>query len=172
VENSTLLSSKLETRFFVYGFFLDSANVTFIKNDRQNIFPGHRFLVIQYFNRKMEIRYRFFQSFVAKYTFQEALQKGNNDFSHDEIVDFLQKLETFISSKKWTQEIEGFYDRFFQVKMSNVEAKILGKIPLDIVWGEGCVEEFFKEKEKFDHFKENKNFPKFFLTKEGDSKNL
>lgn len=164
IHNGQKLLTEIEQDFFAYGFNLDAAPRYTLDRCGSGHYSGHVFVVIQYLDEKNEIRYRFFQSFVMKYTLNEYLSKNNNDFSHDEFLKFLEELENFISSKNWTTDSMNFHKKYFHTKgCRDTNWVFPSGIPLEINWKKICVENVITQKTHYEQFKNSTFFPKSFI---------
>jgi len=151
--NAQLLTKTASTTFFAYLFAID----------HKDSFPGHGFIVIQYLDEQ-EIRYRIFQSYIGKFCLKEYLKKNNNTIDSDEFKIFLTGLQECLLSDKWTNELELFYTKYFNLERAfavSVGKANPCKRQFILEWGAGTIEEVLLQIKEFESFKKFPSFPKF-----------
>lgn len=164
LHNGLKLIPEIGQDFFSYGFSLDAARMHTLDLSGKGHYSGHEFVVIQYLDEKNEIRYRFFQSFVVKYTLNEYLSKFKNDYSQEEFLKFLEELKNFTSLKKWTTEATNFHKKYFHTKgRRDSEWVIPSGIPLEVKWQKNCVDHVITQKIDYELFKKSSFFPNSFI---------
>jgi hypothetical protein len=89
----------------------------------------HGFCVVMYEDKNHEMRYRLFQSYVHHYSLSEFIENARrglikNDFSHEDFMEFIEKLNEFSQAKLWSHEIEAFYRQYFGIKTTREGAEI------------------------------------------------
>jgi len=155
--NSKLLKTKSFSNFFAYSFGLTPSS-------GYSSFPGHAFLVIQYLDKQAEfgIHYRIFQSYLGEFCLRDCLKKNNNGLNHSKFMVFLKGLQDCILSDTWTNALETFYIKYFNVKkgfaIGNTNPCKGGDFGIE--WGITSMDDILIQNEKFESFKQSPDFPK------------
>ena len=166
-----LLEERL--KFFVYNFQLsmdvyDPDGGVSLNNSN----AGHQFKVIQYVNEKDDVRYKFLQSYLNKYTLMDFLHRVNThqiqgDYSQQEFTEFLNGMALFLQAKSWSKA-KDFYQRYFDVEEIDYQGcKFTGK--LEVSYLECSIEGVIQAKEAFEDYRGSATCPQFKFISGKDS---
>lgn len=154
-KNSYLL--KLQpTNFIAYSFGITG----------KGVFPGHAFLVIQYFNKQEKLEYRIFQSYLGEFCLNDYLKKRNNILDSNKFMLFLKGLQDCLLADKWTHSLEMFYTNYFNAKkgftINDINPCKAGDFRIE--WGVGSLIDILIQIKEYESFKNSSEFHKIEAT--------
>jgi len=167
-----------DTEFFIYNVELDLGEMynegKFGKSWQTH--SGHKFKVIAYRNEDHEIRYKFLQSYVQKYTLLAYLNKVNSkeiqgEYSHEEFKQFLLEFKELLKADAWN-EINEFYKKYFHADCTQYHDHEFTESGTILIKYIKCdLQAVNQAQVDFNRYKCSKKFPEFIFISGEDNEN-
>lgn len=118
-----------QNRFVTYGIDLYGSEC----DETKDLFRGHAFTLVQYFENGAGVRYRLFQSYLGEceYSLNNciALEKEKHQpdpdgsFSHEECLSLIESMEKLLATTIWSEQSDALYRELFGVSLPNLLGK-------------------------------------------------